>query len=67
MGGVRFPGEFGELVLPCSWAGDIALCPSLSLLSRHPGIALLPGRSPNYKKNLPDAGGTVIEEAVLSR
>ena len=33
MGGVRFPGEFGELVLPGSWAGDIALCPPLSVVN----------------------------------
>ena len=31
------------------------------------GIALRPSNRLKYKKNLPDAGGTVIKEAVLSR
>ena len=73
-GGVRFPNEVGV------WWPSVYGEPNPKALHFQPwvGLGLLDRQALHYphgslavrlkhKKNLPDAGGTVIKEAVLSR
>ena len=68
MGEVRHLGEFGGLVPPpyCFVVGSLALLVFVRLAPLHSPYWGAATRL-KYKKNLPDAGGTVIKEAVLSR
>ena len=63
-GGVRSPGEVGVLVHPPLGECVKALCVIVLMVAQH---CTQLGSLALKQKNLPDAGGTVIKEAVLSR
>ena len=63
-GGVRTPGKVDALVHPSFGECVKALCVIVLMVAQH---CTQLGSLALKQKNLPDAGGTVIKEAVLSR